>query len=45
MDLILLRAYEGALVDVGVHFNVRVIAQLQSILFYRGSALRTAEHL
>jgi hypothetical protein len=38
MDLILLCADEGALVDVGVDFNVRVVAQFESVLVL--SALR-----
>ena len=32
MDLILLRADERTFVDVGVDFNVGVVAQLESIL-------------
>jgi hypothetical protein len=32
VDLVLLRADEGSLVDVGVDFDVGVIAELQRIL-------------
>lgn len=32
VDLRLLGSYEGALVDIGVDFDIRVIAQLQSVL-------------
>lgn len=32
MDLILLRTDEGALVDVWVDFDIRVVAQLEGIL-------------
>jgi hypothetical protein len=38
MDLILLCSDEGALVDVGVDFNVRVVTQLECVLVL--SALR-----
>jgi hypothetical protein len=32
MDLILLRADERTFIDVGVYFNVGVVAQLESVL-------------
>ena len=32
MDLVLFRPDEGALVDIGVDLDIRVIAELQSIL-------------
>jgi hypothetical protein len=33
VDLVLLRTNEGALVDVGVDFDIRVIAELESVLY------------
>ena len=38
MDLVLLGADEGSFVDIGVYFDVRVVAELESVL--GGSALR-----
>lgn len=38
MDLVLLGTDEGTLVDIGVYFDVRVIAELESVL--GASALR-----
>ncbi|GKT88388.1 hypothetical protein Ct61P_06238 [Colletotrichum tofieldiae] len=33
VDLVLLRSDEGSLIDVGVDFDVRVVAELQRVLW------------
>lgn len=41
VDLVLLRTNEGALVDVGVDFDIRVIAELESVLYSREESIST----